>query len=31
LRATGKALCLLINFGRPKVEIRRIHRLAMSA
>jgi GxxExxY protein len=24
LRATGKPLCLLINFGRPKVEIRRI-------
>jgi GxxExxY protein len=24
LRATGKLLCLLINFGRPKVEIRRI-------
>ena len=24
LRATGKSLCLLINFGRPKVEIRRI-------
>ena len=23
-RATGKTLCLLINFGRPKVEIRRI-------
>jgi GxxExxY protein len=24
LRATGKPLCLLIKFGRPKVEIRRI-------
>jgi GxxExxY protein len=24
LRATGKPLCLLINFGHPKVEIRRI-------
>jgi GxxExxY protein len=24
LRATGKSLCLLINFGRPKVEIRRV-------
>jgi GxxExxY protein len=24
LRATGKPLCLLINFGQPKVEIRRI-------
>ena len=24
LRATGKPLCLPINFGRPKVEIRRI-------
>ena len=24
LRATGKPLCLLINFGRPKIEIRRI-------
>jgi GxxExxY protein len=24
LRATGKPLCLLINVGRPKVEIRRI-------
>jgi GxxExxY protein len=24
LRATGTPLCLLINFGRPKVEIRRI-------
>jgi GxxExxY protein len=24
LRATGKLLCLLSNFGRPKVEIRRI-------
>ena len=24
LRATGKPLCLLINFGRPKVEIRRV-------
>jgi GxxExxY protein len=24
LRATGKPLCLLINFGRPKVEVRRI-------
>jgi hypothetical protein len=24
LRATGKPLCLLINLGRPKVEIRRI-------
>jgi len=24
LRATGKSLCLPINFGRPKVEIRRI-------
>ncbi len=23
-RATGKPLCLLINFGRPQVEIRRI-------
>ena len=23
-RATGKTLCLLINFGRPKVEILRI-------
>ena len=24
LRATGKPLCLLINFGGPKVEIRRV-------
>ena len=24
LRPTGKSLCLLINFGRPQVEIRRI-------
>ena len=24
LQATGKPLCLPINFGRPKVEIRRI-------
>ena len=24
LRPTGKPLCLLINFGRPKVEIRRV-------
>jgi GxxExxY protein len=24
LRATGRPLCLLINFGRPKIEIRRI-------
>jgi GxxExxY protein len=24
LRATGKPLCLLINFGRPEVEIRRV-------
>jgi hypothetical protein len=24
LRAAGKSLCLLINFGRPKVEVRRI-------
>ena len=24
LRATGKPLCLLINFGRSKVEIRRV-------
>jgi GxxExxY protein len=24
LRATGKSLCLLINFGRYKVEIRRV-------
>jgi GxxExxY protein len=24
LRATGKPLCLLINFGRPKVEVRRV-------
>jgi GxxExxY protein len=24
LRATGKPLCLPINFGRPKVEIRRV-------
>jgi GxxExxY protein len=24
LRATGKFLCLLINFGRSKVEIRRV-------
>ena len=24
LRATGKPLCLLINFGRPIVEVRRI-------
>jgi hypothetical protein len=24
LRATGKPLCLLINFGRPKVAIRRV-------
>ncbi len=24
LRATGKPLCLLLNFGRPKIEIRRI-------
>jgi GxxExxY protein len=24
LRATGKTLCLLINFSRPKVEIRRL-------
>jgi GxxExxY protein len=28
LRATGKKLCLLINFGQPKVEIRRITGLA---
>ena len=26
LRATGKPLCLLINFGRPKIEIRRVTR-----
>jgi GxxExxY protein len=24
LRATGKPLCLLINFGQPKVEIHRV-------
>lgn len=24
LRATGKRLCLLINFGRPRMEIRRV-------
>lgn len=24
LKATGLALCLLVNFGKPKVEIRRI-------
>ena len=24
LRATGKRLCLLINFGRPRIEIRRL-------
>jgi len=24
LRATGKRLCLLINFGRPRIEVRRI-------
>jgi len=24
LRATGKNLCLLINFGRPRIEVRRI-------
>ncbi len=24
LRATGKRLCLLINFGRPRIEIRRV-------
>ena len=24
LRATGRRLCLLINFGRSKVEIRRV-------
>ena len=24
LRATGKPLCLLLNFGRPRLEIRRI-------
>ena len=24
LRATGKSLCLLINFGRLRVEIRRV-------
>ncbi len=24
LQATGKHLCLLINFGRPTVEIRRV-------
>ncbi len=24
LRATGKPLCLFMNFGRPKIEIRRI-------
>jgi hypothetical protein len=24
VRATGEPLCLLINFGRPKIEIRRI-------
>jgi GxxExxY protein len=24
LRATGKPLCLLINFGRPKIGIRRV-------
>jgi GxxExxY protein len=28
LRATGNALSLLINFGRPKIEIRRITRQA---
>jgi hypothetical protein len=30
LRATGKPLCLLINFGRTKVEIRRITAQACS-
>ena len=24
LRATGKRLCLLINFGRPRIEVQRI-------
>jgi GxxExxY protein len=24
LRATGERLCLLINFGRPRIEVRRI-------
>jgi GxxExxY protein len=24
LRATGEQLCLLINFGRPRIEIRRV-------
>jgi GxxExxY protein len=24
LRATGESLCLLINFGRPRIEVRRI-------
>ena len=24
LRATGKPLCLLLNFGRPRIEIRRV-------
>jgi hypothetical protein len=30
LRVTGKTLCLLINFGRPKVEIRRVTSQARS-
>jgi hypothetical protein len=30
LRATGKPLCLVINFGRPKVEIRRVSAQARS-
>jgi GxxExxY protein len=24
LRATGKSVCLLINFGRPRIEVKRI-------
>jgi hypothetical protein len=31
LRATGKPLCLLTNFGRPKVEIRRVTRPSLTA
>ncbi len=31
LRATEKRLCLLINFGRPRIEVRRVARHAPSA